>query len=64
MITFITWVACIGVAIASLVWLAVVCVILARIGGYKPTRYALPPPDRAAERMYGVQYFIRAIGRK
>lgn len=64
MITFITWVTFIGVGIAAIVWLTLVGLILARLAAYRPTRYALPPPDKASERMYGIQYFIRAIGRK
>ncbi len=64
MITFITYVAVIGVGIAAIIWLTVIGLILARLAGYSPTRYALPPPDKAAERMHGQQYFERAIGRK
>lgn len=62
MITFVTWVIFIGVGIAACVWLVVAGLILARLINVYPT--ALPPPARAAERMYGIQYFIRAIGRK
>ena len=30
----------------------------------RASRYPLPPPDRAAERMYDQQYFDRAVGKK
>jgi hypothetical protein len=62
MITFVTWVIFIGVGIAACVWLVVAGLILARLINVYPKD--LPPPARAAERMYGIQYFIRAIGRK
>jgi hypothetical protein len=64
MITFITYVTIISVGIAACVWLVVVGLILARLAAYRPTRYALPPPDKASERMHGQQYFDRAIGKK
>jgi hypothetical protein len=63
MITFVTWVIFIGVGVAACVWLVLVSLILARLVSLRPTK-DLPPPARAAERMYGIQYFIRAIGRK
>jgi hypothetical protein len=62
MIIFVTWVIFIGVGIAVCVWTVLAGLILARFINVYPT--ALPPPDRASERMYGIQYFIRAIGRK
>lgn len=64
MITFITWVAFIGVGIAALVWLTIVGLIMGKLFGYDPRKCSYPPPDRAAERMYDIQYFVRAIGRK
>lgn len=64
MITFLTYVIVISVGIAACVWLAVVGLILARLAEYRPNRYALPPPDKAAERMHDQQYFDRAIGKK
>jgi hypothetical protein len=64
MITFLTYIIVISVGIAACVWLTVVGLILARLAGYSPTRYALPPPDKASERMHDQQYFDRAIGKK
>jgi hypothetical protein len=61
MVDFVTWVIFIGVGIAACVWLTVVGLILARLAGYSPNRYTLPPPERTAERMYGQQYFERAM---
>lgn len=64
MIDFVTWVIFISVGIAACVWLTLIGLILARLAEYRPNRYALPPPDKAAERMHGQQYFDRAIGKK
>jgi hypothetical protein len=62
MITFLTYIIVIGVGIAACVWLVIVGLVLDRLINNYPK--ALPPPDRASERMFGIQYFIRAIGRK
>lgn len=59
---------CALVAVAVAVWIAVLFVMVTNvIDNYRKRssrQVALPPPDKAAERMYGQQYFERAIGRK
>lgn len=67
MVTFIMWVAIIGSLICVLVYASIVVVITLSLCDWVKRRRVqevLPPPDRAAERMYDIQYFIRAIGRK
>ena len=62
MVTFILWVAIIGTGLCVLVFLTLLCLI-----GYSLAtsvkNYVLPPPDRAAERMYDQQYFDRAVSK-
>jgi hypothetical protein len=63
MVTFITWVALIGVGLCALVFLAVVGVgVTGVINAFKQSS-VLPYPDTSAERIYDVQYFYRANGR-
>ena len=67
MITFITYVALIGTGLAALVWITLVCVVLGSIAKNwhrSAPRESLPPPEYQANRVYGQQYFERAIGRK
>jgi hypothetical protein len=63
MLDVIIWVAIIGSALCALVFLTLIVLVLFSLGS-RMKNYALPPPDRAAERMYGQQYFDRAIGKK
>lgn len=66
MVTFIMWVALIGVGICTLVFLALFYFIIAdvyRAWRFHNSREVLPYPDTSAERMYDVQYFYRANGR-
>ena len=63
MLDIIIWTAIIGSALCVLVFLALTVLILFSLGS-RVKDYVLPPPDRAAERMYGQQYFERAIGKK
>ena len=64
MIRFIVWVTWIGTGIALLVFATLIVLLLVDFvrAGYR--RVVLPPPDRAAERMYDQQYFDRAVGKK
>jgi len=66
MITFITYVAIIGTGLASIVWLVLACIVFARIreNWHRTGAPPLPPPERQANRVFGQQYFERAIGRK
>lgn len=55
-------------AFATCLLLVIFCVFVITISVLveraTKTGMALPKPDRATERMYGIQYFLRAIGRK
>lgn len=67
MINFIAAVAFIGVGICAIVFVVLIGYIfsdLYQAMRHGKKRYALPPPDKAAERMHGQQYFDRAIGKK
>lgn len=56
------------VAFATCLLLVVFCGFVIRIGiaveNHNKRNAPLPPPHHSAERMYDIQYFIRAIGRK
>lgn len=56
------------IAFATCLLLMVFCVLVITISAAveraSQRRPLLPKPDRATERMYGIQYFLRAIGRK
>jgi hypothetical protein len=62
MVTFIMWVAIVGTALCALVFATLIVLILLSLGS-KAKNYALPPPDKAAERMYDQQYFDRAVSK-
>jgi len=68
MLDVIIWTAIIGSALCVLVFLTLAVLILASGVDMwrkkRALRHPIPPPDRAAERMYGQQYFDRAIGKK
>ncbi len=67
MINFIAAVAFIGVGICAIVFAVLIGYIFSdmyRAWRYHTRRETLPPPQRQTERMYGQQYFERAIGRK
>lgn len=65
MVTFILWTACILTGLCALVFLAVGVVVTMGVVNMwrkrRALRHPLPPPDRAAERTYGQQYFERAV---
>lgn len=62
MVTFIMWVAIIGTGLCVLVFLSVLALIILMLGN-SVKGYVLPPPDKAAERMYGQQYFDRTMSK-
>jgi hypothetical protein len=66
MLTFVLWTVYIATGLAALVWLTLVCVVLASIKSnwHRTAQGNLPPPDKAAERSWSQRYFERAIGRK
>ena len=65
MLNFTLFVSVVGVAVCIGVYLALLTLIIFRVSHKtRGTGEVLPPPDRAAERPYGQQYFERAIGKK
>jgi hypothetical protein len=68
MIDFILWVALIGTALCALVMLTLIVTIIVSVADawrrHKALRGVLPPPDKAADRTYGLNYFYRANGKK
>jgi len=62
MVDLILWVAVIGTALCVLVFLSVLALIILMLGN-SVKGYVLPPPDKAAERMYDQQYFDRAVSK-
>ena len=67
MLDFIIWVAIVGSAMCMLVFLALIVVVMMSIvDAYKrrmESHAVLPPPDKAADRTYGLKYFYRANGK-
>lgn len=64
MVDVIMWVAIIGTGLAATVFLILFALMFAALFNYireKTSSHSLPPPDHAAERMYGQQYFERAV---
>lgn len=64
MVDVIMWTAVVGTGLAALVFLLVVALMFASLFNYirdKTNNHSLPPPERVAERMYGQQYFERAV---
>jgi Na+-transporting methylmalonyl-CoA/oxaloacetate decarboxylase gamma subunit len=62
MVDFIMWVAIIGTGLCVLVFLSVLALIILMLGN-SMKNYILPPPDKAAERMYGQQYHDRIVSK-
>lgn len=62
MVDFIMWVAIIGTGLCVLVFLSVLALIILMLGNSMKGR-VLPPPDKAAERMYNQRYFDRAVSK-
>ena len=67
MVTFVAGLAIVLTALSALVFLAIIILVcygtidnLRRI--YRQNE-VLPPPDKAAERTYGQQYFDRAVSK-
>lgn len=56
------------IAFATILLLLIFCVFVITISALvqhaTKTHGAIPPPHHSTERMYGIQYFLRAIGRK
>lgn len=56
------------IAFATILLLLIFCVFVITISVLveraTKTGVAVPPPHHSTERMYGIQYFLRAIGRK
>lgn len=64
MVDVIMWTAIIGTGLAAIVFLILFALILAALFNYirgETNNHSLPPPERVAERMYGQQYFERAV---
>ena len=62
MVDVILWVAVIGTGLCVLVFLSVLALIILMLVNSMRNRI-LPPPDKAAERMYGQQYFDRTMSK-
>lgn len=64
MVDVIMWTAVVGTGLAALVFLLVIALMFASLFNYireKTSSHSLPPPEHVAERMYGQQYFERAV---
>jgi hypothetical protein len=63
MVNFVMWVIFIGVGICMAVLTTIAVLIIVEVVD-SLRKHSLPSPDKAAERMYGQQYFGRVMNKK
>lgn len=67
MVTFVAGLAIVLTALSALVFLAIITLVcygaIDNLRRFMSKKETLPPPDKAAERTYGQQYFDRAVSK-